>query len=81
MSWGLKFGTKLEPVAFRRRREAQIFAGRRWMPAGEYMRAAGRDDANEYNGVGNASAVWKAVLRRHPEARLVRVSVRLGVGK
>lgn len=75
MSWGLKFGDKLEPVAFSRRREAQIYAGRRWIGAHEYRAAAGRDDAYEYNWVGDASKVWRAVKRRHPTARLVKVRV------
>lgn len=76
MSWGLKYNGKLEPVAFRKRREAQIFAGRRWICAWDYKVAAGREDADEYNGVGNASAVWKAVKKAHPSMKLVRVSVR-----
>lgn len=75
MSWSIKDKGKIEPVAFRKRREAQIYAGRRWIGAQEYERAAGRANVQEFSSVGDVRAIWKAVKKRHPTIRLVRVNV------
>lgn len=74
MNWSLKDKGKLEPVAFRRRRDIQIYAGRRWLPSNEYVRAAGKELV-EFMPGGDVKAIWRAVKRRNPTIRLVRVTV------
>ena len=74
--WGLEFKGKLEPVALAKRKYIQVYAGRRFLGAGEFRRAYGRDHADEFLPYGNVKAVWKACKRQNPTLRLVVVSVR-----
>ena len=74
--WGLKIRGRLEPVALRTRQMVQVYAGRRMLPSGEFVRAYGTDDAVEwYPDRGDCKGVWKLVRQRHPTARIVRVTV------
>lgn len=75
MSWSFTDNGKLEPIAMPKRRQVQIYVGRRFLPAAEYVRAAGKIALEEFSFGGNIRAIWKAVKRRHRSIRLVRVNV------
>ena len=75
--WALEYKGKLEPVALEKRKYVQVYAGRRFLGAGEFRFLYGRDHADEFIPYGDVAAIWKACRKRHPTLRLVRVSVRL----
>lgn len=78
MSWSFTEFGKLEPIALPKRRQVQIYIGRRFLPGDEYVRASGKVRLEEFGFGGDIRAVWKAVKRRHPSIRLVRVTVSEG---
>lgn len=73
---------KLWENTFRTRREIQVYAARRSMSAFEYETIVGEQTIElseatvgwwPHQYVGIPAKLWKAVLKRHPSARIVRV--------
>lgn len=76
MSWSALIEGRILDIALRKRREVQLYCGRRFVPGSVYIEACGiPDGCGEFSSVGNATAVWKAVKKSHPDARLIRVRV------
>lgn len=68
--WSIKVRGQLHHVALRTRDDVRMWAAERMMSADEYRRIFATHIYSE-----RPMAMWKAVQRNHPTAKIVRVTV------